>query len=63
VQEKEEKLMKNQKKTYDVPKLVVHGTFEEITRGKEPWSGDGKGQWPPGKAIGSGDSMGNPDKS
>jgi hypothetical protein len=55
--------MTPQKKAYATPKLVVHGTFAEITRGKEPWSGDGKGQWPPGKAIGSGDSMGDPNKS
>jgi hypothetical protein len=55
--------MKSQKQPYATPKLSVHGTFEEITRGKEPWSGDGRGEFPPGKAIGSGDSMGNPDKS
>jgi hypothetical protein len=57
------KPLKNPRKAYIAPKLVVHGTFEEITRGKDPWSGDGKGQFPPGKAIGSGDSMGDPSKS
>ena len=51
--------MSEHKKVYTTPKLTVHGTVEEITRqGKGPSSGDGLGQWPPGKVPSGEDAMG-----
>jgi hypothetical protein len=60
--------MKSPRRAYATPKLVVHGTFEEITRAKVPLGGDGRnsGEFPPhqgSKDPGPGDGLGDPNKS
>ena len=43
--------MKKTKNAYITPKLIIHGTVEELTMAKIPAAGDAWGQ-PPGKAKG-----------
>jgi hypothetical protein len=52
--------MKEPRNAYTTPKLIVHGTVEEITLeavGKGPGAGDGALQWPYGKIPDGEDAM------
>ena len=52
--------MREPKKTYTTPKLIVHGTVEEITLeavGKSAGVGDAVRQWPYGKILDGEDAM------